>query len=401
MQLDEFAPLTNEDWKRLIVKSIKAETEAEKLSFYEQKLVQKPEPGVEIQPFYTAEDMAGLDYLKGFHRLWAQTKKTTGWMNVVAVTVYDEKTANAEAREALAHGADAVEFNLLNMPGGKPAVINGVPGRTEERYFDFAVLLDGISPLQTPVYFKLRDTNLANLSRYFAQYDPSRIMGGITFEQTAAVIWNLALEEAGKDSFVAGFQNSIFSKVQTPYFKPLMIWSDGPPVELLTDGLQSAMGVVEKLIAQGMTAQKILPQIGFAVDGGYHYFLEVAKLRALRLLWWQIGRLYDENLNLVDVFIHARTANAVPPEKEPYQNLISNTTQAMAAIVGGCDALAVSAPLPVGEGSGVGLRVARNVSAILKEESHFDKVTDMGAGSYLIENLTHQLAKAVWERLQF
>jgi methylmalonyl-CoA mutase len=164
------------------------------------------------------------------------------------------------------------------------------------------------------------------------------------------------------------------------------------------------------LVKRGFEATQVLPRIGFVVDVDNHYFMQIAKLRALRLLWWQIGRLYDESLNLVDVFIHARTTNAVPPENEPYQNLISNTTQAMSAIIGGCDALTVAGGLadekveqseipPSAANTILAQRIARNVSAILKEESYFDKVTDMGAGSYLIENLTHQLAKAVWESL--
>ena len=72
----------------------------------------------------------------------------------------------------------------------------------------------------------------------------------------------------------------------------------------------------------------------------------------------------------------------------------------MSAIIGGCDALTVNGGgLASGKDTILARRVARNVSAVLKEESYFDKVTDMGAGSYLIENLTHQLAKAAWENL--
>ncbi len=168
----------------------------------------------------------------------------------------------------------------------------------------------------------------------------------------------------------------------------------------MAEQLKVAMGIVERLAARGLPIRQVLEQIGFAVHIGSDYFMQIAKLRALRLLWWQIGRLYDTRLNLVDVFIHAHTANAAPPESEPYKNLISNTTQAMSAIIGGCDALTVSSGGFASEKDTIlAQRIARNVSAVLKEESYFDKVTDMGAGSYLIENLTHQLAKAVWERL--
>lgn len=408
MRFDEFAGMTNAEWKQLIVRAVRAETEAAKLAFYEQQLVRRPEPGIAIQSFYTPEDMAGLDYLKGFHRLWTQTRQTTGWMNVEPIVVYDEKTANQQAREALAHGADAVEFDLLHRAGSKPMPDGGV----KEHLFDFPALLHGLSPLQTPVFFRMRSPDFADLNDYLAQSgaETANAMGGIAFDETA--IRDLVAHETDGNAFAAGFQNSIFSKGQTPYFRSLMIGlasqllEDGatqtpalPPTVLLAGQLATAIRLTDRLLERGLPVRQVLPQIGFVVDVGNDYFMEIARLRALRLLWWQIGRLYDENLNLVDVFIHARTANAAPPENEPYKNLISNTTQAMSAIIGGCDALTVAGGLASEKDTILAQRIARNVSAVLKEESYFDKVTDMGAGSYLIENLTHQLAKAVWERL--
>ena len=412
MRFDEFPGMTNAEWKQLIVKTIKAETEAEKLAFYDRQLVRNPEPGLEILPFYTPEDMVGLEYLQGFHRLLAQTKQTTGWMNVKPIAVYDEKTANEQAREALAQGADAVEFDLLNRPGGKPMVGGGV---TKEHLFNFQVLLHQLSPLQTPVFFQMRQTDFANLNGYLAQSgaETANAMGGITFEEIA--IWDLVLDESARNAFAAAFQNSMVEKAQTPYFHSLMIgpvgesFSDGdsemetfalPQSVLLANQLQAATRLVNQLAEYGVAATQTLPQVGFVVDVENDYFMEIAKLRALRLLWWQIGQLYDESLNLVNVFIHARTANAIAPETEPHKNLISNTTQAMSAIIGGCDALTVNGGGLASEKDTIlARRIARNVSAVLKKESYFDKVTDMGAGSYLIENLTHQLAKAAWERL--
>ncbi len=411
MLFDDFPGMTKEEWKQLILKTIKADTAAAKLTTYDQLLIQTPEPGLEIQPFYNREDLAGLEYLNGFHRLWTQTKQTTGWMNVVGLSVYDEKEANQQAREALAKGADAVEFNLLNRPGGKPMISGGV---TEDYQFDFSVLLEDIPLLRIPVFFQLRRADFVNFNTYLTQLgsEANTIMGGITFEET--VIWDWVLEDEHKSAFSTDFKNSMFGAGKTPYFKPLLIEPVGEPFDegemetfalpqstLLFNQLSAAIRLIDYLHARGLPASQVLPQIGFSVDIGNDYFLQIATLRALRLLWWQIGRLYDTRLNLVDVFIHARTANAVPPENEPYKNLIANTTQAMSAIIGGCDALTVSSGGFASEKDTIlAQRIARNVSAVLKEESYFDKVTDMGAGSYLIENLTHQLAKAVWERLK-
>ena len=411
MQANEFDGLTNAEWKQLILKTIKAETAAEKLAFYQKRLVQRPEPGLAIEPFYTREDLAELSYLQGFHSLWTQTRKTTGWMNLESIAVYDEKTANQQALEVLAKGADAVFFNLLNRPGGKP-MLDGT--LTTEHNFDFSVLLHTLSLARVPVYFQMRQSQLIPLSHYLqATEQTETLMGGILFWEVS--LWS-ELSDKEKDSFLHAFQNSIFSKGKTPYFKSFLLEPIGemidddsdmetfalPATSLLRYQLQAAVKVIQYFQQAGLPVQHLLPQIGFVVDIGNAYFLEIAKLRALRLLWWQIGQHVDENSNLVDVFIYAQTTRMVAPESEPYQSMLANTTQAMAAIIGGCDALTVQPGVfATPEDATLAQRIARNVSVILKEESYFDKVTDMGAGSYLIENLTHQLAKAVWEQLEF
>ncbi len=411
MQANEFEGLTNTEWKALILKTIKAETESEKLAFYQERLVQHPEPELAIEPFYTMEDVAELSYLQGFHRMWAQTRKTTGWMNVESIVVHDEKTANQQALEGLAKGADAISFNLLNRPGGKP-MLDGT--LTTEHNFDFSVLLHALSLARVPVYFQMRQSQLIQLSDYLqATGQAETLMGGILFWEVS--LWS-ELSDNEKKTFLHALQNSIFSQGKTPYFQPFLIEPIGellddntdletfalPVTSLLHYQLQAAVKLIQYCQQTGLPVQHLLPQIGFVVDIGNAYFLEIAKLRALRLLWWQIGQQFDENLNLVDVFIYAQTTRMIAPESEPYQSLLANTTQAMAAVIGGCDALTVQPGVfATPEDIILAQRIARNVSVILKEESYFDKVTDIGAGSYLIENLTHQLAKAVWEKLEF
>jgi|GEM_PF-3599833 len=411
MLFDDFPGMTKEEWKHLLLQSIKTDNQSDKLNIYAQKLIQNPEPDIEIQPFYTPEDMAGLEYLQGFHRLWVQTRQTTGWMNLETIKVYNEKVANQQAKDALTKGADSITFDLLNRPGGKPMLGGGF---TTEHLFDFSVLLQDIFLSQLPVYFRLRHNQLKGLSDYLqaVEKDITAIMGGLTFEEI--LLWDILPDDNARQSFIDAFENSIFSKATTPYFRSFIIEPIGelfadedgemetfalPQTTLLTNQLRAAMQFVD-YYAKEAPANEILPQIGFVVDIGDHYFMEIAKLRALRLLWWQIGRMYDESLNLIDVFIHAQTTIRLAPEKEPYKSLLTNTTQAMSAIIGGCDALTVNAGVFALEKDTIlAQRIARNVSVILKEESYFDKVTDIGAGSYLIENLTHQLAKAVWEKL--
>lgn len=359
MLFEDFAFITPKEWKELILKTIKTETEAEKQQFYEKKLIQKPEPGLEITPFYTPDSLCELEYLKGFHRLWTQTRQTTGWMNVQAIVVENEQTANFQAKNVLAKGADAILFT------------NSIQG------YSCTHLLDGLSPVQMPLYFKA--ASYETLLPFLKQtYDTTSLMGGVVDPTDA--------------------QTAAFCQ-QTPYFR-MLFQTDSQPESLVTELvtlLQKAMTFVDRMQEAGHKPHTLLPHISFMATTDNRYFLQIAKLRALRLLWWQIGRLYDPTLNLVDVFVFV-TVQAVPAAAdEPYKSLISNTTQAMSAIIGGCDALSVVSTLPAD--TDLGNRIARNVSVILKEESYLDTVTDLGAGSYLIENLTHQLAKAAWERI--
>ncbi|MDJ1466570.1 methylmalonyl-CoA mutase family protein [Cytophagaceae bacterium DM2B3-1] len=410
MQFDDFAGITQEEWKQLILKTIKAETQEEKLHFYAQKLIQHPEPGIEIQPFYMKEDLAGLEYLQGFHQLWAQSRQTTGWINVENIAVYDEATANQQAKDALTKGTTGIRFNLLNRPGGKPMLTGGM---TTEHLFDFSVLLEGISLSRIPVYFHLRHTQLENLSNYLQEVekDISTLMGGIIFEEIA--LSAILPDEFTNEALLKSLQVSSLFTTHTPYFKLLLIEPVGEPlddnaemetfalpvVSLISYQLQAIVKLIDDLETI-LPITDILPKVGFIVDIGDYYFMEIAKLRALRLIWWQIGRTYHPESNLIDVFIYAQTAILVPPADEPYQSLLTNTTQAMSAIIGGCDALAVQpAAFTNPQDSILGKQIARNVSAILQEESYFDKVTDIGAGSYLIENLTHQIAQSIWEKL--
>lgn len=114
--------------------------------------------------------------------------------------------------------------------------------------------------------------------------------------------------------------------------------------------------------------------IVFAI--GSNYFFEIAKLRAARLLW-----------RGDDLYIHARTTLSNAAIYDPYTNLLRATTEALSAVIGGCDALEVR-PFRYSE------RLALNVQRILKEESHMDAVEDPAGGSYYIESLTQSIAEA-------
>ena len=158
----------------------------------------------------------------------------------------------------------------------------------------------------------------------------------------------------------------------------------------------------DKLTDTGLTIDQLVPKTMLSVSVGTSYFLEIAKLRALRVLFSRFISHYSPTIHHSAPFVHAQTSAFYDAAVTPYTNLLRATTEAMAAVVGGCDALTVRPYDAVLEQQSTGPdrefahRIARNVSVLLSEESYFDKVADPSAGSYYIENLTQQVAEAAW-----
>ncbi len=137
-------------------------------------------------------------------------------------------------------------------------------------------------------------------------------------------------------------------------------------------------------------------QFAFLVPFGTDFFLDLAKLRAYRLTW----KRFLESSGSKDDFslvLHARSHRWINAAFEPNGNMLKGTTAAMAAILGGCDALTVDAER---EEDNMMVRVARNISNLLREESHFSKVADPVAGSYFVEDLSRQLAESAWRNIK-
>ena len=132
--------------------------------------------------------------------------------------------------------------------------------------------------------------------------------------------------------------------------------------------------------------------IEFVFAVGSTYFIEIAKLRAARLLWAEAVAAFNP-AGACPMRLIARTARFNKSVYDRYSNLLRSTTEAMSAVIGGCEELAV-------EPFGFNARLALNVQRVLKEEAHLDAVSDPAAGSYYIEGLTDALAREAWKLFQ-
>jgi methylmalonyl-CoA mutase len=153
----------------------------------------------------------------------------------------------------------------------------------------------------------------------------------------------------------------------------------------------TAVQEVAYVLAQGaeaLAAGRTVTTLAFAI--GSNHFMEIAKLRSARLLWKGVAEAFGAS---GDVRIHARTAGENKTLYDPHVNMLRVTTEALSAVVGGCDSLTITP-------CGFDPHLAENVHHILREESHLDKVQDPGAGSYYVEALTDAFSAEAWALFQ-
>lgn len=170
-------------------------------------------------------------------------------------------------------------------------------------------------------------------------------------------------------------------------------------VEELAFALSAGHDYLVRLMDLGLTIDQAARKLRFSFSVSSNYFMEIAKLRAARMLWANIVKGYNPEKNCAGkMMIHAETSRWNQTVYDPYVNMLRGTTEAMSAAIGGVYSLEVTpfdrafeAPTEFAK------RIARNVELLLKHESHFDQVVDPAGGSYYIENLTQSIAAEAWK----
>lgn len=376
----EFPEITKNDWIAQVNKDLKGKN-------FDDTLIWHSLENFDIQPYYAKEDLSDLplDAIQTAQK----NKKTASWQNRPLVKYTNERETNTLIINYLQRGADAVNIDFFNKD------INQV---------DLVKLLNNIKLSDTPIFFTtLQGTELlVNLSK-FIHYLPK---GGLQVD----VIANSFIKTSSEGNKLTweNAKQAIVETQQFPNFQVLCVSSHvfhnagANAVQELAFTIAAAVENLDKLTDLGLSAKQVICKLEFSVSVGTNYFVEIAKLRALRYLWSKILESYDCSALIADCQIHCQTSSFYDSTLSPYTNMLRATTEAMSAVMGGCDALTVLAyDTVIGEqNSELGERIARNVSILMREEAHLDKTIDPSAGSYYIENLTNQLSVAAWKLFQ-
>jgi methylmalonyl-CoA mutase len=309
----------------------------------------------------------------------------------------DFKAANKQALTALMGGVNAPHFIFETFPTAA----------------QLAVLLAEIELDYIFIFFseKTKNKNPLNFIKEFENLvlelgkNAKILRGGILFDPFAD----------GRHEVKATSELLLWTKEHLPLFKVINIeagqffkGSENVIAEL-GQTLKAGENYLKRLTDVGIESSLIAAHLQFSFHMGIHYFIEMAKIRAFKLLWANVLTAYNTPLTLSSssrqggiVFcdIHAIISSDTQVE-DGNANKIRATTQAMSAILGGISSLTI-APSDVKnvENAAFNHRIARNIQHLLQMESYFDRVADPAAGSFYIEQLTNQIAEAAWQYFQ-
>jgi methylmalonyl-CoA mutase len=364
----DFPNTTKADWLRQATADLKGKGEA-------QDLGSKLWDTLPLQPLYALEDLGHPVKQRRFHapsefpgmppRLWA---------NVVTVLPND---TNADLLLALENGADGL---VLPLQG------------TE----DLQELLEGVLPQYISIYL-LPLGNPVSALQLFQSWvdslavDTSLIQGGIlwspsdlVFEQKQDLGLGVELLEELLE-LTEGYPNFKAFCIQTSRYTE----SGSNPIDALTFGLGELVEILDRV---SCASKLVFDKLFLESSVGEHHFGEVARQLAFRQLVREFALLYQVELEEQELILFCQTSHWSQSILDVHTNPIRQTYQALSAVLGGANVLWVK-PLEEENASIQERRIARNVSAILKEEAYLDKVQDPAAGSYFLENLVTDLVK--------
>lgn len=385
----EFPPVSREQWEEVIQRDLKGADR-------ERKIVWRTPEGLNFEPYYRREDLAEISHepaLPGeFPFVRGNKTNNNDWEIRQEIETADAATANKEAVNAIKRGAEAIVFDVRDINNAE----------------QMEVLLKDIDPIATPIHLNNATNYKATMDMFLEALnnkgiDSKEARGSMDFDPIGFFVLKGEFYNSWEDNiselecFIDQMQQEL-PKFSIININGRFFHNGGATiVQELGYSLAAANEYLAALTEAGKDVKDIAPRMQFSFAIGSNYFMEIAKIRAARMLWANVVRQYTDNKEAEKAYIHVETSTWNKTVYDPYVNMLRNTTEAMSGAIAGCDSMSVR-PFDYffRSPNDMSKRVARNTQIILKEESHFNKTVDPSAGSYYIETLTASIADAAW-----
>ena len=414
--LDEFTPPTDEEWKAACEALLKGAP-------FEKKMFTKTYEGITFDPMYTRKHteeilpksvMPGMgDYLRGVDAAGYIGKP---W----GIAQACDETLPSENNELLRHENDKgstiyhIVLDSASRAGidARQAEKVGDTGTSVTTVDDMHTLLTGLDLKKFPLYVYAGANAVPLLAlvaaaRRAAGEDMANVQGIVGADPVGALVTDGKLPaslDAHYDSLAAAAR---WATANAPRLRTVFVRSDvyssggANDVQEVASVLATATAYLRALCERGLTIDEAASQIAFAFSMGANFFLQIAKLRAVRPIWAQIVKAFGGSAEAQKMRIHARPALFFKTIYDPYVNMLRNTTEIFSGVVGGIDSFE-SAPFdePIRKGDEFSRRIARNIQIMLQEEFGLLQPIDPAGGSWAVETLTRQMKEKIWEEFQ-
>ena len=414
--LDEFTPPTDEEWKAACEALLKGAP-------FEKKMFTKTYEGITFDPMYTRKHteeilpksvMPGMgDYLRGVDAAGYIGKP---W----GIAQACDETLPSENNELLRHENDKgstiyhIVLDSASRAGidARQAEKVGDTGTSVTTVDDMHTLLTGLDLKKFPLYVYAGANAVPLLAlvaaaRRAAGEDMANVQGIVGADPIGALVTDGKLPaslDAHYDSLAAAAR---WATANAPRLRTVFVRSDvyssggANDVQEVASVLATATAYLRALCERGLTIDEAASQIAFGFSMGANFFLQIAKLRAVRPIWAQIVKAFGGSAEAQKMRIHARPALFFKTIYDPYVNMLRNTTEIFSGVVGGIDSFE-SAPFdePIRKGDEFSRRIARNIQIMLQEEFGLLQPIDPAGGSWAVETLTRQMKEKIWEEFQ-
>lgn len=415
----EFKPASLEEWNKAAARSAPG-GKVEALNWV------TPD-GITVKPLYTAGDLQGLPYtdtLPGFAPFLRGPQATMYAARPWTIRQYagfsTAEESNAFYRKGLAAGGQGVSvaFDLATHRGydsDHPRVVGdvGKAGVAIDSVEDMKILFDGIPLDKVSVSMTMNGAVLPVLAGYVVAAEEQ----GVSQDKLSGTIQNDILKEfMVRNTYIYPPEPSMrivgdiieYTAKNMPKFNSISISGYHMQEAGANQALELAFTLadgkeyVKTATAKGLDVDEFAGRLSFFWAIGMNFYLEIAKMRAARLLWCRIMQGFGaKNPKSLMLRTHCQTSGWSLTEQDPYNNVVRTTIEAMAAVFGGTQSLHTNSfdeaiALPTEFSS----RIARNTQLIIQEETHIPNVIDPWAGSYMMEKLTQDMADAAWKIIE-
>ncbi|MEI7731997.1 MAG: methylmalonyl-CoA mutase family protein [Verrucomicrobiota bacterium] len=415
---EEFPATTYEQWKKTVEAELKGAP-------FDKKLLTKTYEGITLQPIYCQKDLTQVAHLNSFPGFapYVRGDKAAGyltksWDVSQEIVGACPSEFNAVARAAISRGLTAINLvvDQATRKGVDPD--KALTGGVGERGLSVATLddldkaLDGIDLSKVALFVRSGAAAIPFAALLAAlckkrNINLAEVRGCIEMNPIGVMVLEGQLPHSLNSGYDKMAQFMTWASTHAPRLQTVCVhsrsWHEagGSAVQELAFTLATAVEYLREMNRRGLDVNLAAPRIRFAMTVGSNFFMEIAKLRATRMLWAQVIAALGGSAEAQKLALHVRTAQWNKTVLDPYVNLLRTTVEAFAGAMGGCDSLQVGAfDEVIRTPDELSQRLACNTQIILQKECDLDKVMDPTGGAWYVEHLTDQVARLAWALFQ-